>query len=200
VTDPHSPGDGAPGDDAPGELTALLRAASAGDGPAFDRAFARVYDELHGLAARVRGGRATDTLGATALVHEAYLKLAPASQPTCEGRRHFLRVAARAMRQVLVSAARERLAAKRGGGEFAVTLDESAQATPVRAGELVALDEALSRLAALDERQARVVECRFFGGLSEVETAEALGVSQRTVSRDWQMARAWLHEALRDGA
>src|SRR5438045_3541606 len=116
-----------------GELTVLLRAASAGDAGAFDRAFERVYDELHRLAARVRGGRASDTLGATALVHEAYLKLAPASQPAWEGRRHFLRIAGNAMRQVLVDAARERLAAKRGGGELAVTLDEAAHASPMRA-------------------------------------------------------------------
>ncbi len=178
-----------------GELTALLLAASAGDAHAFDRAFTRVYDELHGLARRVRGGRASDTMGATALVHEAYLRLAPAAQPAWEGRRHFLRVAARAMRQVLVGVARERLAVKRGGGGFAVTLDEAAHAAPMRAGDLLALDEALTRLAQLDERQARVVELRFFGGLSVAEVAEALGVSKRTVEGEWTHAKAWLgHE------
>jgi RNA polymerase sigma factor (TIGR02999 family) len=186
-----------PGATPPGELTALLRAAEAGDAAAFDRAFAGVYDELHRLAARVRGGRASDTLGATALVHEAYLKLAPAAQPAWEGRRHFLRVAARAMRQVLVGAARERQADKRGGGDFAVTLDEAAHAAPVRADELLALDEALTRLARLDERQARVVELRYFAGLTAEETAEALEVSVPTVQRDWRAARAWLAVELR---
>jgi RNA polymerase sigma factor (TIGR02999 family) len=183
-----------------GELTALLHAASAGDAQAFDRAFARVYDELYRLAGRVRGGRASDTLGATALVHEAYLKLAPAAQPAWEGRRHFLRVAARAMRQVLVGVARERVASKRGGGDLAVTLDEGAHAAPVRAAELLALDEALTHLAALDERQARVVELRYFAGLTSEETAEVLDVSVPTVQRDWRAARAWLAvELRRDG-
>ena len=179
------------------ELTALLRAASAGDPLAFDRAFEQVYDELHRLARRVRGGRASDTLGATALVHEAYLKLAPAAQPAWEGRHHFLRVAARAMRQVLVGVARERLSAKRGGGDLAVTLDEGAYAAPMRARELLALDEALTRLAALDERQARVVELRYFVGLTAEETSRVLDVSVPTVQRDWRAARAWLAVALR---
>jgi RNA polymerase sigma factor (TIGR02999 family) len=183
--------------DGPGDLTLLLRAASAGDSDAFDRAFERVYDELHRLASRVRAGRASDTMGATALVHEAYLKLAPAAQPAWEGRRHFLRVAARAMRQVLVGAARERLAEKRGGGELAVTLDEAAHAAPMRADELVSLDEALTRLAALDDRQARVVELRYFTGLTAEEAAEVLGISVPTVQRDWRAARAWLALELR---
>jgi RNA polymerase sigma factor (TIGR02999 family) len=180
-----------------GELTTLLRAASAGDARAFDRAFEHVYDELHRLARRVRGGRAGDTLGATALVHEAYLKLAPAAQPAWEGRHHFLRVAARAMRQVLVGVARERIAAKRGGGDLAITLDEAAHAAPVRSVELLALDEALTRLAALDERQARVVELRYFAGLTSEEVADVLGISVPTVQRDWRAARAWLAVDLR---
>ena len=176
-----------------GEISALLHAAGQGDAEAFDRAFARVYDELHRLARQVRGGRASDTMSATALVHEAYLKLLPSAGTRWDGRRHFLRVAARAMRQVLVSAARERLAAKRGGGaEHAITLDEAAHATPVRAEELVALDDALERLAALDERQARVVELRWFAGLTAEETAAVLGISTPTVQRDWRAARAWL--------
>jgi len=181
------------------EVTALLRAASAGDDVAFDRAFSRVYDELHHLARRVRGGQASDTLGATALVHEAYLKLLPSAGTAWEGRRHFLRVAARAMRQVLVGAARERLAAKRGGGEFSVTLDEAAHAAPMRAEELIALDEALVELAVLDDRQARVVELRWFAGLTAEETADVLGVSEPTVRRDWRAARAWLGVRLRAG-
>ncbi|HYD51172.1 MAG TPA: ECF-type sigma factor [Gemmatimonadaceae bacterium] len=187
---------GAPFPHDPGELTLLLRAANGGDVAAFDRAFARVYEELHRLAGRVRGGRASDTLGATALVHEAYLKLAPASQPAWEGRQHFLRVAARAMRQVLVSAARERLADKRGGGDLAVTFDEAVHGPPAGAGELLAIDEALTRLAALDERQARVVELRYFAGLTVEEVAEAIGVAAPTVQRDWRAARAWLQVEL----
>ena len=190
-------GTGSAQEEPPGELTLLLRAASAGDALAFDRAFGRVYDELHRLARRVRGGRASDTMGATALVHEAYLRLAPAAQPVWEGRRHFLRVAARAMRQVLVGVARERLAAKRGGGDLAVTLDEAANAAPMRADELVALDEALTRLAQLDERQARVVELRYFTGLTSEETADVLSLSVPTVQRDWRAARAWLAVELR---
>jgi RNA polymerase sigma factor (TIGR02999 family) len=185
VTDPRSSSDD-------GDVTRLLRAAHAGDTEAFDLAFAKVYDELHRLAAHVRAGRASDTLGATALVHEAYLKLAPAAQPDWEGKRHFLRVAARAMRQVLVSAARERLAGKRGGGEVQVTLDEGVYGTPMDDANVVALDEALERLAALDERQARVVELRWFVGLTAEETAEALGISTPTVQRDWRAARAFL--------
>ena len=182
------------------EVSALLRAASSGDDRAFDRAFSRVYDELHRLARLVRGGRASDTLGATALVHEAYLKLLPSAGNEWEGRRHFLRVAARAMRQVLVGAARERLAAKRGGGEeFSVTLDEAAHAAPMRAEELLALDEALVELGTLDERQARVVELRWFAGLTAEETADVLGISEPTVHRDWRAARAWLSVRLRDG-
>ncbi|MBV9879516.1 MAG: sigma-70 family RNA polymerase sigma factor [Gemmatirosa sp.] len=175
-----------------GEITVLLRAASAGDSDAFDAAFSRVYDELHRLANQVRRGRASDTMGATALVHEAYLKLSPSADVAWEGRRHFMRVAARAMRQVLVGAARERMTAKRGGGDFAVTLDEGAHGMSMRADELVALDEALSRLTQLDERQARVVELRYFAGLTIEEAADTLGVSAPTVQRDWRAARAWL--------
>lgn len=191
-TAPDPADDGAPDAFEPGEVTELLRAASAGDAASFDRAFSRVYDELHRLARQVRVGRASDTLGATALVHEAYLKLLPSLGTDWEGRRHFLRVAARAMRQVLVGAARERMAEKRGGGEFSVTLDEAAHATPVRADALLALDEALERLAQLDARQARVVELRYFAGLTAEETADVLGISTPTVQRDWRAARAWL--------
>jgi RNA polymerase sigma factor (TIGR02999 family) len=180
-----------------GDFTVLLRAASAGDASAFDEAFARVYDELHRLAQQVRRGRASETLGATALVHEAYLKLSPSADVRWEGHNHFMRVAARAMRQVLVGAARERLAAKRGGGDFAVTLDESAHGVEMRADELVALDEALVRLGAMDARQAQVVELRFFAGLTAEETAEALDISAPTVQRDWRAARAWLALQLR---
>jgi RNA polymerase sigma factor (TIGR02999 family) len=176
----------------PGEITSLLRAARGGDLAAFDVAFTRVYDELHRLAHHVRAGRASDTLGATALVHEAYLKLAPSAELAWEGRSHFMAIAARAMRQVLVGAARERIASKRGSGELAVTLDEAAHAAPIRPAELVALDEALVRLAAVDPRLARVVELRYFAGLTSEEIGDALGISVPTVQRDWRAARAWL--------
>jgi RNA polymerase sigma factor (TIGR02999 family) len=140
----------------------------------------------------VRASGASDTLSASALVHEAYLKLAPSADRAWADRRHFFALAARAMRQVLIGAARERLADKRGGGDIAVTLEEGALAAPYQAGELVALDESLHRLAALNERQARVVELRFFAGLTVEEIAETLGVATPTVQHDWRAARAWL--------
>lgn len=173
-------------------LTALLRAGSDGERGALDAAFGRVYDELHRLAHKVRRGRSGDTLDTTALVHEAYLKLLPSAGMSWQDRRHFFAVAARAMRQVLVGAARERLARKRGGGELAVTFNEGEHAIVGRAEELIALDDALERLRAMDERQARIVELRFFAGLSVEETAAALALSAPTVARDWRAARAWL--------
>lgn len=185
-----------------GELTRLLRQAADGDPEAFDVAFSRVYAELLRLAHRVRAGRATETLDAPALVHEAYLKLAAsAGGMRWGGRSHFFAVAARAMRQVLVGAARERLARKRGGGQTAsVTLDERAFAAPERASEMLALDEALERLVRYDERQARVVELRFFAGLKAEEVAEVLAISVPTVQRDWKKARAWLLSELGEDA
>jgi RNA polymerase sigma factor (TIGR02999 family) len=175
----------------------LLHAARGGDRRAFDALFERVYDELRRLGSRVRHGRAGDTIRTTALVHEAYLKLLASANVDWHDRAHFLAVAARAMRQVLVNAAHERLAAKRGGGEWAVTLDDAAKAAPVRDEELVALDEALGRLAAINDRQAHVIEHRFFAGLTAEETAAVLGVSEPTVHRDWRVARAWLARELR---
>jgi RNA polymerase sigma factor (TIGR02999 family) len=185
-----------------GDVTRLLHLAQAGDAGAFEAAFGRVYDELRRLAERVRRSQPSDTLNATALVHEVWLKLAPASASDWAGRRHFLNVAARAMRQVLVDAARERLAAKRGGGAVAITFDGSAGegvAAPMRDEAVLALDEALARLAELDPRQARVVELRWFAGFTAEETAEVLGISTPTVQRDWRQARAWLALQLRDG-
>ena len=164
---------------------------------ALDDLFSVTYEELRRLASSVRRDDPSSTLTPTALVNEAWLKLADSPWLGSTSPLHFKRVAARAMRQVLVGAAREKLAEKRGGGEFAVTLDEAAQASPVRADELVALDEALTRLANLDERQARVVELRYFAGLTAEETAEALGISTPTVQRDWRAARAWLAVELR---
>ena len=175
-----------------------------GDAAALDRLLPLVYDELRGIAHReLRRGRPASTLDTTALVHEAYLKLADRACVRPADRTHFLGIAARAMRQVLVDHARRHAAAKRGGGARSVTLDEGAMAAPLadeRADALLALDEALTRLAALSERLGRVVECRFVGGLSEQETADALGVTTRTVRRDWVKARAWLHRELHDEA
>ena len=157
-----------------------------------DTTYIRSYRELKALAHRVRAGRAGDTLSTTALVNEAWLKLAGRA-PAWRDHEHFLAIAARAMRQVLVDAARQRMAGKRGGGgRGPITLDDEAQAAPARDAALVALDEALARLALVDPRRAAVVEHRFFGGLSIPETARAMGLGSATVERDWRVARAWL--------
>ena len=178
---------------APGPgVTQLLRAARDGDGAALDALFARVYEELRGLAHQVRRGRAGETLHTTALVHEAYIKLVPSAAMSFESRAHFFAVAARAMRQVLVDAARRRAAGKRGGGDALVSFDERVHSPPMRGEELLALDDALERLLALDERRGRIVEHRFFAGLTAEETAAAMGISLRTVEREWRTARAWL--------
>lgn len=167
--------------------------------PALDQLFGRVYDELRRLAHVVRGGRAGDTLNTTALVHEAYLKLASAKTLEVRSRPHFFALAARAMRQILVDAARRRLAQKRGGDSPpTVTLDESIFQDPLRPSQLVALDDALARLDAIDPRRARVVEHRIFAGLTADETAALLGVSRPTVERDWRAARAWLAVEIED--
>jgi RNA polymerase sigma factor (TIGR02999 family) len=181
----------------PGEITALLSALREGDRTALDRLFPLVYEELHGRAHRqLARRRPGDTLSTTALVHEAYLKLTDSAHQSYQDRVHFFAVASRAMRQILVDYARRMTAAKRAGG-FAVSLDPDQLGDPGRAEELVALDEALERLERLDERLARNVEMRFFGGLSVEETAEVLGVSPRTVKRDWRKARAFLFAAIR---
>ena len=183
----------------PGEVTRELRAARGGDPAAWDALYARLYDELRRLAHRVRAGRAGATLSTTALVHEAYLKLDPTAELIGERRADFFAVAAWAMRAVLVDAARRRGADKRGGAMAHVTLGEDA-ANPVRPDEVLALDEALERLRALDARRARVVDYRFFAGLTTPETAELLGTSVSSVERDWRAARAWLIQALGDSS
>jgi RNA polymerase sigma factor (TIGR02999 family) len=168
-------------------------AAGAGDGPG--SVFALVYDELRRLAASaLRHERSDHTLQPTALVHEAYLRLADEPTARWENRSHFMAVAARAMRRILVDHARKHTAAKRGSGAVRLSLDdlERAAANPGDDVDLVALDDALGRLASLDPRQARIVELRFFGGLSVEETAVVVNSSARTVKRDWQVARAWL--------
>ena len=178
----------------PSTVTELLAAVRAGDDGAPEALFARTYEALRSLAHAVRRGRAGDTLNTTALVHEAYFKLVPSG--AYADRTHFLRVAARAMRQVLVDAARYRTRQKRGGDALTVAFDEAVHAGPVGADDVLRLDDALTLLERLDERQARVVECRFFAGLSVEETADALGVSAPTVKRDWRVARAWLAREL----
>lgn len=155
--------------------------------------YERVYDQLKALARRVRAGRAGETLNTTALVNEAWLKLAAGQGVWWKDREHFFAVAARAMRQILVDSARRRTASKRGGaGRWLVSLDEGRERAPVRPEQLLALDEALTRLAAIDPRRAEVVEQRYFAGLSVPETARVLGISTATVERDWRTARAWL--------
>lgn len=172
-------------------VTDLILAARPDDPDSQNRLFARVYGELKVMARQVRSRGPDETLTTTALVHEAYLKLVPSANRSWEGRNHFFGAAARAMRQILVDAARRHLAAKRANaGEVAV--DELRVAAPLRPERLVALDEALERLAAMDPRRARVVEHRVFGGLTTAETAALLGVGTATVERDWRAARAWL--------
>jgi len=179
------------------EITTLLAAMRDGDSTAMDRLFPLVYREFHERAHRqLAQRRPGDTLSTTALVHETYLKLVDSSHRSYHDRMHFFAVASRAMRQILVDYARRSTAHKRGSGRV-VTLEPEAIASPDRAEELVALDEALERLEALDPRLVRIVELRFFGGLSVDESADALGISPRTVKRDWQKARAFLYDAVR---
>lgn len=156
------------------------------------------YEELRRIAARVRGDDPAQTLNPTALVNEAYLKLSASLQVVPASQLHFKRIAARAMRQVLVEAARRRHALKRGGDRQLVTLDDGAPA-PARSADLIALDEALDALEQLNPRQARLVEYRFFGGLDAAETAALLGISESTALRDWRAARAWLAQRLGEG-
>ena len=181
----------------PGEVTRLLVAYRDGDQNAFERLVPMVYDDLRRIArAHLRRKRAGHTLNTTVLVHEAYLRLVDQSHANFEDRQHFLSVCARAMRQIIISNARKHAAAKRGGGEKRVVLDEDRLGGGQDAEWLLSLDRALERLGERDERLARVVECRYFAGLNEEETAQALGTSLRTVQRDWMRARAWLREDL----
>ena len=182
-------------------LTALIRQARSGDRSASEDLYAAVYDELRRLAHGVRSAESRTTLNTTALVHEAWIKLAAAPAGDVEGRAHFKHIAARAMRQVLVDEARTRKAAKRGGGQAPVTLEEALAPDSRELGplELIDLDRALSELETVDPRAARVVDCRFFGGMEVEETAAALGISTATVKRDWRLARAWLARALEGG-
>jgi RNA polymerase sigma factor (TIGR02999 family) len=185
----------------PPEVTAVFEDAEvgpfAGDRGALDRLFIATYDELRRLAAVVRQGDPSATLTPTALVHEAWLKLAASHGMAPTSRLHFKRIAARAMRQVLVEAARRRKAEKRGGDAAMVTFDDAAAYPATSADELLLLDAALEDLARVNARQAIMVESRFFGGLDIAETAQLLQVSEATVLRDWRAAKAWLSSELR---
>ncbi len=177
-------------------ISALLADLRAGRREAFDQMLPLVYHELRRTARRELAVRPSDTLSTTALVHELYLKFARAQHADWHDRAHFLGVAAVAMRHILVDRARRRFAEKRGGAHRVVTLDDALVASDDQAELLLELHDALEQLAALDERLARVVECRFFGGMTEQETAVAVGVTERTVRRDWVKARGLLHQAL----
>ena len=178
----------------------LVERVGSGDPKAVSELMPVVYEELRRLARRyVRRERAPQTIQATDLVHEAYLRLAKDKKQNWTGRTHFLAIAAIAMRQILVERARARGASKRGGSQVRVTLDDALVAGTGATLDLVALDDALSALSTLDARQARIVELRFFGGLTIEETAEAVGVSPATVKRSWTIAKAWLRREMGKG-
>jgi RNA polymerase sigma factor (TIGR02999 family) len=180
-----------------GKVTELLLAWGRGEASAAERLIPLVYDELRARAAFVlRGERPGHTLTPTALVNEAYLRLVDQRLPALEGRKHFFAIAARVMRQVLVDHARSRKAAKRNAGRAPLPLDEAPQVASEREHGIVALDDALAALAGVDPGKAKLVELRYFTGLTIEETAEMLGVSSATVKREWALARAWLHREI----
>ena len=180
-----------------GEVSRLLAAMTAGDRNAFHDLLPLVYNELREIAHRhLRGERTGQTLATTDLVHEAYFALVGIERVSWSGRAHFLAVAARAMRRVLINRAVARGAKKRGGRREQTTLDGDALPIPMPDEQVLALDEALQLLEARNERYGRIVECRYFAGMSIEETASALGVSPATIKRDWGVARAWLHREL----
>lgn len=182
-------------------ITALLAEAGQGDREAADQLWQSIYDDLRRIAHReLYRRRPGQTLQTTALVNEVYLKLVDQTRADWNDRLHFFAVAARAMRHILIDYARQRGRQKRGGGRPHVALDEAVVAAEQRSETFLALDKALTRLAALNERLAQVVEYRFFGGLTEEEIAHLLGVSERTVRRDWRKAKAWLADALAESA
>jgi len=182
---------------ATGEVTRLLQAWHAGDEAAYGQVSAILYEELRRQAARyMRGERPGTLLGATALVHETFLRLAGAGQVGWEDRRHFLAIAARTMRRVLVDLVRAETAGKRGARVQPVPLDSGVAAETPPLVDLIALDEALEALAAFDPRKVKVIELRFFGGLTVEETAAVLEVAPDTVARDWRLARTWLLQQL----
>jgi RNA polymerase sigma-70 factor (ECF subfamily) len=183
----------------PEEVTDLLNDWGNGDQEALNRLMPLVYDELHRLASRyLRHERVGHTLQTTALVHEAYLKLVDQKKANWHNRVQFFAAAAKVMRHVLVDYARSRKAAKRGGEYCRLSLDEAAISSQDKDADLLVLNEALDNLAAIDPQQSRVVELRVFGGLTVEDTAEALGISARTVKREWSMAKAWLHQQIKN--
>ena len=182
------------------DVTEVLEQLRGGDQRAADKLLPLVYDEFRALARHyLTQERANHTLQPTALVHEAYMKLVDQTRVDWQGRNHFFAVAAQAMRRILVDHARSRQRDKRGGGRARVALDEAIALSPQKDEDVLALDEALEKLAQLDPRQAKVVELRFFGGLSVEETAEVLGISTQSVLRDWKLARAWLMREIAAG-
>ena len=182
---------------APGEVTQLLLELRQGNREVEDRLIPLVYKELRRIAAgHLRRESAHHSLQPTALVHEAYLRLVDIRQIDWHCRAHFFSVASTLMRRILVDHARANRAHKRGGREVTLCLDETVLPAPSRAPEIVALDEALDQLALLDNRQAKIIEMRFFAGMTEEETGDVLGISVRTVKRDWRIAKAWLFKEL----
>jgi RNA polymerase sigma-70 factor, ECF subfamily len=181
----------------PGEVTQLLLDLRAGKRDAEEKLIPLVYAELKRLAAHyLRGERTDHTLQPTALVHEAYIRLTKLHEVDWRSRSHFFATAATVMRRILVDHARAQQAGKREAFHNAVSLEDALVVSPVRSTELIALDEALCKLAELDSRRSKIVELRFFGGLSEEETGTVLGVSARTVKRDWRIAKAWLYDEI----
>ena len=185
----------------PEEVTRLLDSWRSGDGAALPKLTPIVYDELRRIAHRyMSGARPDHTLQTTALVNEAYLRLADQTHPNFQSRAHFFAVAAKAMRQILVNYAMSYQAQKRGGGAAKVDLDAASLVSAAQSKEIVALHEALQRLGELDARKAQVVELKYFGGLNYDEIAEVLKISRMTARREWTFAKAWLHSELRDAA
>ncbi len=185
------------GEPSPEEITGLLLDWGNGDKAALDRVIPMVYQELRRLAHRqMRRERAGDTLQTTALINEAYLRLVDYERVRPRDRAHFFAIAAQAMRRILIERARSRRSAKRGSGAQKVFLDEAANVSNERAADLVALDDALTSLAAIDPRKAQIVELKYFGGMTIEEAAEVLGVSTPTVERDWHTAKIWLHREI----
>jgi RNA polymerase sigma factor (TIGR02999 family) len=179
------------------DITKLLQGWQGGDGAALDALVPVVYKELRRLAHyELRKERPDHTLQSTALVHEAYFRLVGRDLPQWEGRTHFFAIAAKLMRQILVDYARRRRASKRGSGVCMLTLDDAMAMPQGKDVDVVAVDDALNTLAEVDPRQSRVVELRFFAGLSLEETSEVMGIATATVQRDWTAARAWLHREI----
>ena len=179
------------------DITGLLQACSKGERDAFDRLIPVVYEDLRAIARqRLARERPDHTLNTTGIVHEAYLKLVPQATATWRDRAHFFAVSSKVMRDLLIDHARERNAAKRGGGAIHIPIADELHGRETRMIDLLALDEAMAKLGEMDTRLEQVVECRYFGGLSMKETAEALGTSLRTAERDWRRARAYLYQAL----